>query len=276
MNGQTVDADAFDRFEATGWDQRAVAYERYFVSLTGRAIGPLLDAAGVGPDKRVLDLCSGPGHVADACANRGAKVTGIDIAPEMVALASRRHPKVRFEQGDVQQLPFSAASMDAVVGNLAILHVGRPERVADEAARVLVPGGSLALSTWDVPARCRLIGVLTDAVGEAGAVPPPDVPIGPPFFRFSDEAEFTGLLTDAGFTDVRIRTIAFRHRVGTAAELWDGLIAATVRTRALVLGQTDEMQAGIRAGLERLAAEYATADGLDLPVSMKIASGVRP
>jgi SAM-dependent methyltransferase len=276
MNDQMVDADAFDRFEATGWDQRAVAYEQFFVTLTSRAIGPLLDAAGVGPDKRVLDLCSGPGHVADACANRGAKVTGIDIAPGMVALASRRYPRISYQQGDVQQLPFSAESMDAVVGNFAILHVGRPERVADEAARVLVPGGSLALSTWDVPARCRIIGVLTDAVGEAGAVPPPDVPAGPPFFRFSDDGEFTRLLTEAGFTDVRVRTIAFRHHMGTVAELWQGLTEATVRTRALVLGQTDEVQAGIRAGMERLAGEYTTADGLDLPVSMKIASGVRP
>lgn len=276
MTDQTVDADAFDRFEATGWNQRAVAYEQSFVPLTSRAIEPLLDAAGVAPGKRVLDLCSGPGHVADACATRGAQVTGIDIAPEMVALASRRHPQISYQQGDVQRLPFPAASMDAVVGNFAILHVGRPERVASEAARVLVPGGALALSTWDVPARCRLLGVLTDAIGEAGAVPPPDVPVGPPFFRFSDEGEFTRLLTDAGFTDVRLHTIAFRHHVGTVAELWHGLINATVRTRALVTGQTDEIQAGIRAGMERLAAEYATADGLDLPVVMKIASGVRP
>ena len=46
--------------------------------------------------------------------------------------------------------------------------VGRPERVAAQAARVLAPGGALALSTWDVPERARLIGVLTEALAEAG------------------------------------------------------------------------------------------------------------
>jgi SAM-dependent methyltransferase len=88
-----------------------------------------------------------------------------------------------------------------VVGNFAILHVGRPERVAGEAARVLAPGGMLALSTWDDPVRCRLLKVFTDAIGEVGAAPPPDLPDGPPFFRFANDGEFTRLLTDAGLTD---------------------------------------------------------------------------
>jgi SAM-dependent methyltransferase len=178
MDSQAVDADAFDRFEAASWDQRAAGYERFFVSLTTQTIGPLLDAAGVGPGTRVLDLASGPGHVAAACAARGASVTGVDIAAEMVALASRRHPEIRFERADAQQLPFPDGSADAVVGNFAILHVGRPERVAGEAARVLAPGGTLALSTWDDPLRCRLLKVFTDAIGEVGAVPPPDLPDG--------------------------------------------------------------------------------------------------
>ncbi|WP_186762707.1 class I SAM-dependent methyltransferase [Lentzea tibetensis] len=276
MNGKAVDADAFDRFEAASWGRRTDGYEQFFVSLTSRTITPLLDAAGVGPGTRVLDIASGPGHVAAACAARGASVTGLDIAPEMVALAGRRHPGIRFERADAQRLPFPEASADAVVGNFAILHVGRPELVAGEAARVLAPGGTLALSTWDVPARCRLLGVFLDAIGEVGAVPPPDVPVGPPFFRFADDDECTRLLTGAGLTGVGVQTITFGHRVGTAAELWEGMIGGTVRTRALVLSQPDDVQGRIRGAFERITAEYATPDGLDLPVSVKIVSGVRP
>jgi SAM-dependent methyltransferase len=275
MDDQTTDADAFDRFEATGWGRRADEYDRRLAPVTGQAIAPLLDAAGVGPGRRVLDLGSGPGQVAAACAARGSDVIGLDIAGEMVALARRRYPQLRFEQADAQCLPFPDASMDTVLGNFAILHVSRPERVAAESARVLAPGGVLALSTWDIPARCRLLGVLTDAIGEAGAAPPPEVPEGPPFFRFADSGEFARLLTDAGFTDVRVRTVAFRHHFGTAAELWAGLIDATVRSRAMVLGQPADVQVRIRTAFERLTGEYATADGLDIPVSVKIASGVR-
>jgi SAM-dependent methyltransferase len=276
MDGHTVDAEAFDRFEADGWAKRVAGYDRFLVPVTSQVIAALLDAARVGPGQRALDLASGPGHVAAACAARGATVVGVDVTHEMVALAGERYPEVTFRQADIQALPFEDASMDAVVGNFAILHVGRPERAAAEAARVLAPGGSLGLSTWDVPERVRLIGVVTEAIAEAGAVPPPGLPAGPPFFRFSNEDEFARLLSDAGLTDVRVQTVAFHHRVPSVGQWWDGLLDAAVRTRGLVLGQTEEVQVRIRSAFDRLAVRYATADGFDVPISVKIASGVRP
>jgi SAM-dependent methyltransferase len=106
-------------------------------------------------------------------------------------------------------MPFRDGSMDAVVGNLAILHFGQPERAAAEFARVLAPGGALALSTWDKPERARLVGAMYDAVSEVGATPPPHLPPGPPFFRFADEAEFARLLRDAGLTKVEVTTVEF-------------------------------------------------------------------
>src|SRR5262249_6568259 len=144
-----------------------------------------------------------------------------------------------------------------------------------ELARVLRPGGKLALSTWDVPERARLLGVFVDAVAEVGAQPPADVPAGPPFFRFSDEAEFGRLLRDAGLSDVTVRTGAVTHRVASGDELWNGLIGGTVRTRALVVAQSQEVHAQIRAAFDRLVRPYATSGGLTLPVSVKLASGRR-
>jgi SAM-dependent methyltransferase len=276
MEDGTVDLVDFDRFEADGWRRRAHAFDRHLAAVTGRAAEPLLDAARVGPGRRLLDLGCGPGHVAAAAAARGAEIVGVDAAPEMVALASRRHPGIRFRRADARRLPLPDASMDAVVGNFVILHVAWPEEVAAEAARVLAPGGVLALSTWDVPKRCRLIGVLTDALREVDVAPPADLPDGPPFFRFAGEGEFARLLGGAGLAEVRVSTVAFRHRVGSAAALWQALIEGTVRSRALVLGQPEATRAAIRAAFERLAGAYAAPDGLDIPVSVTIASGVRP
>ena len=59
-----VDLDAFDAFEAAGWEERAVAYERFFAPIADRVVGPLLDAASVGAGTRVLDVATGPGWVA--------------------------------------------------------------------------------------------------------------------------------------------------------------------------------------------------------------------
>ena len=151
MNAGVVDPEAFDAFEAKGWEEQAVGYAESFVDVTARVVEPLLDAARVGPGTRVLDVGAGPGHVCAACAARGATALGLDVAHEMVAVASARYPTLDFRQGDAHHLPFPDRSMDAVVANFAILHFGRPERAVAEFVRVLGPGGSVALSTWDSP-----------------------------------------------------------------------------------------------------------------------------
>lgn len=156
-----------------------------------------------------------------------------------------------------------------MVANSAVLHLGRPERAAAEFARVLSPGGKVALSTWDVPAASRMPGVFYDAVQAVGAVPPPELPTGPPFYRFADEAEFTRLLSAAGFVRGSVSTVAFTCRY--VGDLLDGLVGGTVRTRGLVLAQPEATQARIRAALDRLSAEYAAGGGFDLPTSVKLA-----
>lgn len=197
VNSQEYDAEAFTAFEAAGWAEQADAYHRFFASITTRVIDVLLDACGVAAGCRVLDIATGPGYVAAAAARRGAVVVGVDIAPRMLRIARGLFPDIDFRQSDMEHLALPDSSFDAVTGNFAILHAGRPERAVAEVARVLVPGGMVALSTWDAPQRCRLAGVFVDAVAEVGAPPPPAVPAGPAFFKFSDEAAFSGLLADA-------------------------------------------------------------------------------
>jgi SAM-dependent methyltransferase len=274
-SGETVDADAFNAFEAAGWEERADGYHRFFGAITTRVTEQLLDAAKVDRGRRVLDVASGPGYVAAACAVRGANVVGVDVAGEMVALARRLRPEIDFRQADAERLPFADGSFDAVLANFLILHVGRPEQVAAELARVLRPDGKLALSTWDGPERARLLGVLVDAVAEVGVEPPADVPSGPPIFRFADEAEFARLLGDAGLGDVDVQTVAFTHRFASGDALWKGLMGGTVRTRALVLAQPKDVQAQIRAAFDRLVRPYAANGGVEMPVSVKLVSGRR-
>jgi SAM-dependent methyltransferase len=274
MNAQAIDADAFNAFEAAGWNERAGGYHRFFGSLTTRVIEPLLDAAQVGGKTRVLDVATGPGYAAAASAARGATAVGVDVAGEMVALARRLHPRLEFVQASAERLPFADGSFDAVVGNFLILHLGRPEHAAAEMARVLAPGGKVALSTWDVPERTRLLGVALEAAHDAGAEPLASIPEGPPFFRFADEREFTGLLEGAGLSDVEVGTVAFTHRLSSANELWEGLRDGTVRMRALVFDQSQQMLVRIRASFDRLVGEYTASDGsVELPVSVKVAAG---
>jgi SAM-dependent methyltransferase len=272
MTGPMIDPDAFNAFEATGWQEQAAGYDDFFGRITPRLIEPLLDAAQVGQGTRVLDVASGPGYVSAAAAGRGATVVGIDIAEAMLSLARRLHPQLDFRAGDAEALPFPDGSFDAVLGNFVLLHLGRPERAAAEFARVLAPGGRVALTVWDVPERAGFLGVVLEAIVAAGAAPPPDLPVGPPFFRFSDDQEFARLLRDAGLADAAVSTIAFTHSEPSADALWRGMLAGTVRTSAIILGQTGEMQRDIRAAFDRLVPRYDAGGRLALPVSVKLAS----
>jgi SAM-dependent methyltransferase len=270
-----IDADAFNAFEAAGWETKAAGYDRFFGTITSRVIEPLLDAAAVGSGSRVLDVATGPGYVAAAAARRHASVVGLDISSAMVAMAAKTHPEVDFRLGDVHDLPLPDGSFDAVVANFLILHLGRPEHGATELARVLAPGGSLALTTWDVPERARLFGLFLGAVADAGAAAPAAIPVGPDFFRFSHDDELDALLRDVGLEDRRVQTIAFEHDVATADELWDGFLGATVRTSALILQQDEPTRARIREAFRRRAHEYDHQYGLRIPISVKLASGRR-
>jgi SAM-dependent methyltransferase len=268
---------AFTAFEAAAWEEKAEAYGAFFAPLVAKVVEPLLDAAEVhaGQGQRVLDLATGPGYVAAAAARRGASCVGVDIAPGMVALARRLHPGLDVRQGDMESLPLPDDEFDAVVANLAVMHMARPETAVGEAVRVLAPGGRLAISVWDHPDRARLNGLFADALVEADA-PAPDVPDGPPFYRFADVGEREQLLTRQGLTEVRSGTVAFAHRFSSADHLWDGMLAATVRISAAVLRQPPDVQQRIRASFDRLVAEYSRGPAVEIPISISFSSGRKP
>jgi hypothetical protein len=139
--------------------------------------------------------------------------------------------------------------------------------------RVLVPGGRVAVTVWDKPQHARLIGVLLDAIADAGAAPPGGIPPGPPFFQFSTDEALAGLLDRGGFVDIDIDRVTFDFRVDDAEEWWHGLLAGTVRSAALITGQPPAVRQGIRAAFDRRTQPYAHAGHLRIPVSVKVASG---
>ncbi len=271
-----IDADAFTAFERAGWDRKAATYDRLFGQLTGRLVEPLLDAARIGTGDWVLDVATGPGYAASKAVDRGAVVVGVDLAPAMVALAQRSVPRAEFRVANAELLPFADDTFDAVVGNFMIMHVPRPERAVSELVRVLKPGGRLGLTAWDAPDDNRFLGVFLDAIAAAEALASTDIPAGPPFFRFSDDAEFSRLLSGVGLVDVGLDTVGFQYAVPSAQYLWDGLLAGTVRTAGLVLGQPEDTRRRIRSALDGTVAPYRRGDGLELPASVKLAHGTKP
>src|SRR5215217_4078838 len=104
------------------------------------------------PGMKVLDVACGTGNLALPAARAGATVTGVDIAPNLVAQArenaKREGLKVQFDEGDAEALPYDDASFDAVVTMFGAMFAPRPELVAAELTRVCRPGGFIAMANW--------------------------------------------------------------------------------------------------------------------------------
>lgn len=257
----------FHEFEHAGWEQLPARYHDGFGALTTQVIEPLLDAVGAKAGTRLLDLASGPGYVAGAAAARHATVLGTDFAAAMVAEARRRYPKIRFQEADAEDLPFSGPMFDAVTMNFGLLHLGRPERALAEARRVLRPGGRLAFTVWAKPELARGFGIVLDAIRKHGRTEV-DLPAGPPFFRFSEEAECRSALLAAGFTSPGFRQVEQTWQLGSPGALFEIMLGSTVRTGALLRAQTPEALRAIRA-------EVTAAATKELPMPAVLASAAK-
>jgi hypothetical protein len=142
-----------------------------------------------------------------------------------------------------------------------------------ELARELHPGIEfIQASAADLPFDDESFDAVVGTIAESGAQPPDDLPAWPPFFRFSDDAEFARLLSDAGLDPEEVLTIAWRQSFPDSETVWEGMVGATVRTASLVTSQTDETQQRIRAAFDARIAELRTNGEVELPTSVKIAS----
>ena len=146
------------------------------LALTER-LGTLLD---LGPGKRVLDIASGQGSSAIFLAQRfGCQVIGVEYSGELARAAARAAEaagvadRVRFEQGDAEQLAFAGDQFDAVICECAFCTFPQKRAAAGEFARVLRPGGKMGLSdltrSGEVPAELQdllaWIACIADALG---------------------------------------------------------------------------------------------------------------
>jgi ubiquinone/menaquinone biosynthesis C-methylase UbiE len=102
---------------------------------------------------RVLDVACGTGNTAIPLARSGCIVTGVDIAHNLLVQARERAAAegltIAFDEGDAEALPYPDASFDAVITMFGAMFAPRPELVASELARVLKPGGTLAMANWN-------------------------------------------------------------------------------------------------------------------------------
>jgi SAM-dependent methyltransferase len=117
-------------------------------------VGPaLLDRVGIEPEMSVLDVGTGSGgSVAIPAAERGARVVGMDLTPELFEDARRRAAdagvEVEWVEGDAESLPFADDTFDRVLSTFGHMFAPRHAQAGAELARVVRPGGVVGTATW--------------------------------------------------------------------------------------------------------------------------------
>ncbi len=138
-------------------------------------LGPrLVEACGIGPGMRVLDVAAGTGNASIEAARAGAQVVASDLTPELFDVGRRRAEAAGVElewvEGDAENLPFEDESFDVVMSAIGVMFAPLHQKAADELVRVCRPGGTIGVLSWTPEG---MIGALFRAMGPFAPPPPP-------------------------------------------------------------------------------------------------------
>jgi ubiquinone/menaquinone biosynthesis C-methylase UbiE len=141
-------------------DQKAATREAWargdyhrFAKATVWEVGPVVvEACGIAPGQRVLDVAAGSGNVAIRAAEAGASVVAADLTPESFE-AGRREARARgveleWVEADAEALPFEDGAFDVVTSCFGVMFAPDHGRAATELARVCRPGGTIGLASF--------------------------------------------------------------------------------------------------------------------------------
>jgi SAM-dependent methyltransferase len=223
------------------------------------------------PGQRILDLSSGTGWTSRVIARRGATVTGVDIASQLLAaaraIADREALRISYQIGDAESLPFEDGEFDAVVSTCGVMFASRPENAARELARVCRRGGRIALTTWRSDGNLfRMFEVMKRYMPPASSPPPPSP------FDWGRPERIRQLL---GAFDVRFESGVSYYREPSAEAAWETFSTGYGPTRMLAASLDPERREAFREDFIRFHAGFATELGICVPRAYWLTVGVR-
>jgi SAM-dependent methyltransferase len=160
----------FKRRQREAWTSFTLA-----ATFTVPVAAHLVRFAGIRPGESVLDVGTGTGVVAVTAARTGARVSALDLTPELLVEARENgriagHPEISWQEGDAEQLPYPDAAFDVVVSQYGHMFAPRPQVAVAEMRRVLKPSGRVAFATWPPE---HLVGRMFALIARYSPPPPP-------------------------------------------------------------------------------------------------------
>jgi ubiquinone/menaquinone biosynthesis C-methylase UbiE len=260
--------------ELTFKDEAAALYDEAFAHVTAYFMPFLLQAAGVAPGMRVLDIATGTelsAGAALAAVGPTGHITAVDISPAMVAKARERlgdAPNVALSVEDGQALSFPNESFDAVLCNLGLMFFPDPVRGLTEFRRVLRPGGRVAVSVNTVVERsynhqinamiARHVPILAESVART--------------FALAEASKLRSLFDVAGFADFAADTVGHAFVMQSFDAYYGPFERGGCSTGQALVGLSEDIRRAVReearrglgdtGGPVKPEAEYRIASGL--------------
>lgn len=206
----------------------------------------------------ILEVAAGTGVVTRALLARlpvGARLVATDLSPPMVNLGAAllgSDARLEWREADAQALRFADASFDAVVCQFGLMFFPDKPLAMREARRVLRPGGTLLLNTWDALESNAYASVTIETLAQLYPADPPRFFYGP--YAYSDPAVIGSLLAGAGFVDVVVEHVDREAISESSAHFARGLVTGTPIADDLRARGTLDPEAVVARLTEQLAA----------------------
>ena len=261
---------------AAGWSRRADAIQEFGM----RVSVWLVEHLDLQPGQTVLELAAGPGDsgfLAAELVKPGGKLISSDASRAMLGVATGRArdlgvTNVEFKVLELEWIDLPTASVDAVLCRWGLMLAVDPATALTETRRVITPGGKVALSVWDEPAKNPWATVISRALVELGHVEPPD-PEAPGMFALADPERLRELLEDAGFVEPVVETVELTRPAADVEDFVEeslDLNAQLADTRARL---SREQWAEVKERIASLSAPFADGGGLRFPARALVAAG---
>lgn len=230
----------------------------------------MIDAAGLAPGQRLLELAAGTGEVGFRALPRilpGGRLICSDQSQAMLD-AAREHARelgldeaaIEFRELDGEWIDLEVASVDRVLCRWGYMLMADPAAALRETRRVLRSGGRLALAVWDARSANPWSAVPHGVLVEHGLMDPPR-PDEPGPFALADPSRLRGMLEEAGFADIEIASVELVRRAGDFAQWWAMQLDLSVATRVALEGADPGQARSVEAEVAARFAPYTGPDG---------------
>jgi SAM-dependent methyltransferase len=253
------------------------AYESMMGRWSRQLAPRFIDFVGVRDADSVLDVGCGTGSLTTILAKVTgvAKIVGIDPSNGFIeyARAQNTDPRVIFDVGDAQQLPYPDGSFDRCLALLAVDYFPDARKAAREMRRVTKKAGIAATAMWDRSRANELYSCFWDAVEAIDSTA--KRPAGRQGSYGTAEA-LSQLWNGAGLTDIRVTGLTISCQFSSFDELWQRYLTGEGPPGAYMAGLTTDRREVLRTAMQ----QHVLGDGPDRPFTLQAkawaAKGVVP